>query len=68
MIDVPHPIKKAMAVYGALDGVSSLVISCISTVNPRMIENTAEKRPRYKYSYFKNESAPSVIFPEMNTI
>ena len=30
-------------------------------MHPRRIEKTAEKRPRYKYSYFKNESAPYIL-------
>ena len=48
MIEVRDPIRKAIAVYGALvyGEPSVTVISCISTVNPRITVNTAENIAR----------------------
>jgi hypothetical protein len=64
-IEVPEPIRKAVAVYGKLVERLSLPISWESTVAPIMKAKIAEKIARYRYSLTKKEIAPSVIFPPM---
>jgi len=66
-IEVADPMRNEIAVYGkfmfALP--SSLFISCMSTVTPRMIAKTAAKILRYKYSWFKKEMAPCKKIKDM---